>query len=823
MRCPICGKEHPDDARYCKMTGQLIPKQTACTHCGEPVEGGWNVYPNCGSPLNAGKVDPLASTRKNFRWYWFGFVALLAFILVGSYWLQNTFSKKGLDITGKTESLKSTINPLNIHPTTTMSFTETPEGILLSKSTPYQYSPLPVNANTPLPPLVSIISADTAEQVVELARWGKGSIRDLTWSPDGGMLAVSSPLGIYLYDSQTLDEEVFFQTNNFGLIVGFSPDGKYLASADFYGNVKLWRVSDGSLSLTLEGGIYSDFSPDGAVWASRSQDNAIKIWRISDGELLHVLEGTADPVTRVFFSPDGTQLAMESYNLGIKLWRVSDWTPMPKLDGDTKGAVGVTFSPDGTLLASGSILKKTVQLWRASDGVLLHNLEGHKDYVYGVTFSPEGSLLASCSYDQTVKLWNVVDGKLLRTLEGVRSCVDFSTDGTLLISGSINGTMRLWRVQDGALLRTLGGVWSKVLSPNGMLLASLNSGSTIQLWGIASEIPRDTSIELPSAITQTPLNSTSSSQWVTTDLTSTNVTQILDHISVNSTQNMKELARLDLGHFLINGIGWTPDGKQLAVVFGNGVNLYDSKTLAGTGRFQIKGIQPRALCMTFSPDNLQIAIGSTENILIWRISDGVLLQTIDDSGVKLAYSLDRMTLASVNIFGHMKVWRVSDGVLLYKLLNVGHLAAFSPDGTILATGSADTIYLWRVSDGTLLHTLKGNMWEVNSLAFSWDGMLLASSSDNTLKIWRVADGTLIHTLDGHTETVDSVAFSLDGSLLASGAWDPIMRLWDTSDGTLVRTLEGHQGGINLLAFSPDGTMLASHSDDGTIRLWGIVP
>ena len=54
------------------------------------------------------------------------------------------------------------------------------------------------------PQLSDVISSDNAKNLVEISSWGKGSGHLPTYSPDGGLIAVSSTSGIYLYDSQTL-------------------------------------------------------------------------------------------------------------------------------------------------------------------------------------------------------------------------------------------------------------------------------------------------------------------------------------------------------------------------------------------------------------------------------------------------------------------------------------------------------------------------------------------------------------------------------------------------------------------------------------------
>src|SRR3990170_391884 len=60
------------------------------------------------------------------------------------------------------------------------------------------------------PQLSDIISSDNAKNLVEISSWGKGSGHLPTYSPDGGLIAVSSSSGIYLYDAQTFEERMYF-------------------------------------------------------------------------------------------------------------------------------------------------------------------------------------------------------------------------------------------------------------------------------------------------------------------------------------------------------------------------------------------------------------------------------------------------------------------------------------------------------------------------------------------------------------------------------------------------------------------------------------
>jgi eukaryotic-like serine/threonine-protein kinase len=266
---------------------------------------------------------------------------------------------------------------------------------------------LPATMGTAVPAPRTAINPQNAAQVTQLARWGKGTVNQVVYSPDGVLLAGASSLGIYLYDAETLEEVRWIETDARVNRVAFSPDGATLASGSEDKTVRFWRVSDGALLHTLEGHTDSvnrvAFSPDGVTLASGSEDKTVRFWRVSDGALLHTLEGHTESVSSVAFSPDEVTLASGARDNTVRLWRVSDGALLHTLEGHTSSVSSVAFSPDGRTLASGAW--DNVRLWRVSDGALLHTLEGYTASVSSVAFSPDGVTLASgSSEDDTVRI-----------------------------------------------------------------------------------------------------------------------------------------------------------------------------------------------------------------------------------------------------------------------------------------------------------------------------------------------------------------------------------------------------------------------------------
>ena len=117
-------------------------------------------------------------------------------------------------------------------------------------------------------------------------------------------------------------------TGIFGL--GFSHDGRTIATGNFNGTVKLWDVPSGRLLRTLDGHtdlVYKGvFSPDEKILASCSRDGKIKIWEVATGAELRTLTGHTRPIKAVAFAPDGNLLASVSNDGTLRLWDVAKGT-----------------------------------------------------------------------------------------------------------------------------------------------------------------------------------------------------------------------------------------------------------------------------------------------------------------------------------------------------------------------------------------------------------------------------------------------------------------------------------------------------------------
>ena len=614
------------------------------------------------------------------------------------------------------------------------------------------------------------------------ARFGKGTINAITYSPDGTRFAVASGIGIWVYDANT-DEPLALLAGHTNRVssLAYSPNGQMLASGSRDNTVRLWDTNTGQPKFTLSG--HSDlvtavvYSPDGATLASGSRDNTVRLWDTNAGTLKATFAEHTHWVNTVAYSPDGSTLVSAGEDTTIRLWDPDTGEQHLQLTQHTGRVPTIAYSPDGATLASGS-KDTTIRLWDTRTGALKNTLTGHTAEVVSIAYSPDGATLASGSKDTTIRLWDTRTGALKNTLipasagAGVEvTSVAYSPDGATLASADSDNILNVWDAATGIPRNTLtghtGGIRSIMYSPDGTTVVSASEDKRVRLWDVATGHSKTI-----------PENSVSG------DLSAD-----------------------------VRSITYSPDGRTLASVGGsdNTVQLWDANT--GQVKATLAGHTYSAFNNTFRDIvHLKATLAGHTS---WIVS--------------VVYSPDGRTLASAGGYGDktVRLWNVANGQPTAIL--TGHTSwinavTYSPDGSTVAGAGGygdNTVRLWDANTGRLKATLVGHTSWINAVAYSPDGTTLASGSeDTTVRLWDANTGHPTATLIGHTYEVRSLTYAPNGTTLASGDAQEV-RLWDAATGYPITSLIGPAHGARSLAYSPDSTTLASGGEDGTVLLWNV--
>ncbi|KAI1158193.1 putative WD-repeat protein [Nemania serpens] len=513
----------------------------------------------------------------------------------------------------------------------------------------------------------------------------------------------------------------------------FSPDGRFIASAELNGIIRLWDATTGKEQRTFRGDsgkrVALAFSLDGQLVVSADR-KMVRFWDVATGKEQRTLYINSAIVEFVAFSSTGQLIALGGYNTTVELYNAATGKPQRILQGHQDRVGAAAFSPDGRLVASASN-DETVRLWSVATGKAQHVLLGHLDSVQAVAFSPDGRLVVSAGRDNTIWLWDAATGKKQRKFQNASDYIDtivFLSDGRLVALAAQSNIIRLWDVATGDKRPTQLDfpytVATVAFSPHSRFIAMVKKTSgSVQLWDA----------------------------------------------TIGTTQHILP------GHMApISTIDFSPGGQLIASAGDDKtIRLWDAAT--GTGQYILRGHSDRITAIAFSTDGRLIAsAGADKTVRLWDAALGIEKYILRDylGWVQaVAFAPGGHLIAAAGNNKTVQLWNTATGTKQHTLR--GHedcikVVVFSPDGQLIASAGNDrTIRLWDTATGTEQYILRGHSDRITAVAFSPDSLLIASTGDDkTVRLWDVATGTEKHMLKVET-LLRYLAFSSCGSRLTT--------------------------------------------------------
>jgi WD40 repeat protein len=395
--------------------------------------------------------------------------------------------------------------------------------------------------------------------------------------------------------------------------LAWHPDGTTVAISGNKNKLSLWDVTTHSRKMDLEGrvgvGVELAFSPAGDTLASWGWDGKIRLWDPRTGKLILSMAGFCHHPA---FHRAGRLLAAHDENSQMGLWRMASRREYRTLlrDAYHERYWEISVHPGGRLLAVG--MESGVGLWDLTSGLELGFLPiGRTRHLL---FDSSGNLLTRGP--NGVWRWPVRDVQPTGTvrigppralpLPASDTALALSKDGRVLVLANVDGAFAVKTDHPGRWIR-LGpqdDVRYIAVSPDGRWVATgSHHNRGVKIWRARDG---ELAIELPSAA-WSEVAFDSAGRWLALGHTQCRVW------SVGSWTEGRTIGGAVLG--------FSPDGRFLAVETGNGVvRLVDPATGQDFARLEDPN-QERANHIGFSPDGarLVVASGDSSAIHVWDL------------------------------------------------------------------------------------------------------------------------------------------------------------------------------------------------------------
>jgi len=376
------------------------------------------------------------------------------------------------------------------------------------------------------------ITPENITLLQQVAQVGIGRITDIAASPDSAHLAVAVMTGVYIFDTQSLEELFYIADGTLMYSVAYAPDGSDLAVGS-YDAVYFYSASTYEKRASVEGayGTVSDliYSPNEVMLGAQVANRRVML--IDPLTLEDTQISAQNWFTRFAFSPDGSQVHFSS-STAVEMISISDGQAAGELNmGDCMNSGQVTlvaetqnevFACDSTfsLFSGGKVsltnpagtqtgatisvlasdpsgsqkiaagrLDGSVQVWDSSalEAPLWESPLLHPTSVTSLAFLPNGTLLFSASNTE-VRKWDASSGEDMGVVLGFSNPVNqvsFSSDGSKLVYVSSDGVYELTldacygqNLTPTLLTELSKDMWTSTISSDQSTLAAIVGVST---------------------------------------------------------------------------------------------------------------------------------------------------------------------------------------------------------------------------------------------------------------------------------------------------------------------------------------------------------
>ncbi|MCA9119214.1 MAG: hypothetical protein H6822_22665 [Planctomycetaceae bacterium] len=647
-----------------------------------------------------------------------------------------------------------------------------------------------------------------------------------------------------------------------------SPNGKWLATAEQSGKVKLFDIASGKLVQTLEGhpgGATSvAFSTDSTKLVSGGLDKSLRLWQAADGQTLGSVE-TPAAVNAVVFAADNAQIATAGADNIIRMWALPDpqaaaalKAAAEKAAADQAVADKVVAEKTATAAAAAEKAKSETEEDKAAAAKAIEEkVAAEKD-------AAEKAALAKAAADKAAA--PVIPLKELKGHGGpVTSLATIAPTPTQIASGSQDGTLRVWDVNGGNMVRQVnhgGPITAIAVRPDGQRFASASSNNTTKLWDAAGKQLAELKGDFRAQIRVEDVTRLVALAKRDIDATKADLKAATDRKEAeekNATAAEEAQKKADEEHKKKIEAAKKPledkaaADKALADLQASQMKYDADKKAAEEGMIAADEAIKKSQADVVAADASIAQTVAASKTVIDTLADGLskvqesakaqpdnpalaALAASVDKAVKDAVEAQKKAAETAKVAAQKAVTDSEAKKKSFEEAKKTAEVAIAKGANDIKAAEANVTKLAAPAQKALDEQTAAEralQSAVRTVARAKDSVKKAIESippvEATVKaaeeLAKQMEAQLVETQNAAKETEKpnhAIAFSPDGLTLATGGDDQKVHTWDSESGAAIETFEGHKGAVHAIAFSADSNIVSVAADNSTI-VWDSKP